>query len=284
MIVRILSNGKSFAGASNYLTHDPDAQTNERVAWTHTLNLANDHVPSAVDEMLWTARNAELLKQEAGIRAGGRATETPVKNLSLNRAREDKPTREHMIETTQEFLRHMNWQEHQAIVVAHNDKPYAHAHVLVNCVHPETGLKLNDGIEQRRAQAWALQYERENNRIYCEQRPLAPEQREATMPHNMWVAFRSAEQEFAQAVREFVPGYETADWKGVLVPKNTPPEIIDKLNSELNAALADPDIKMRLADLGFTPIAGKPADFAKMIAAETDKWGKVVKALGIKAD
>lgn len=85
-------------------------------------------------------------------------------------------------------------------------------------------------------------------------------------------------------VREFVPGYETADWKGVLVPKNTPPEIIDKLNSELNAALADPDIKMRLADLGFTPIAGKPADFAKMIAAETDKWGKVVKALGIKAD
>ena len=61
----------------------PKAKTAERVGWTHTLNLANDHVPSAVDEMLWTARNAELLKQEAGIRAGGRATENAVKHVSL---------------------------------------------------------------------------------------------------------------------------------------------------------------------------------------------------------
>src|SRR3982074_2460495 len=98
MIIRILSSGKSFAGCANYLTHDPQAQTDDRVAWTHTLNLANDHVPSAVDEMLWTARNAELLKQEAGIRAGGRATECPVKEVSLDWSPEDKPTPEHMIE------------------------------------------------------------------------------------------------------------------------------------------------------------------------------------------
>ena len=122
MIIRILSSGKSFTGAANYLTHDPEAQTDERVAWTHTLNLANDHVPSAVDEMLWTARNAELLKQEAGIRAGGRATENPVKHLSLNWSPEDHPTREHMIESTEEFLRHMKWQEHQALLVFHSDK------------------------------------------------------------------------------------------------------------------------------------------------------------------
>jgi hypothetical protein len=69
MIVRIHASGKSFAGTAAYLTHDPQAETRERVAWTHTQNLANDHVPSAVDEMLWTARDAELLKQEAGIRA-----------------------------------------------------------------------------------------------------------------------------------------------------------------------------------------------------------------------
>lgn len=66
MIVRIMSAGKSFKGLSAYLTHDPNADTDERVAWTHTLNCANDHVPSAVDEMVWTARDAELLKQEAG--------------------------------------------------------------------------------------------------------------------------------------------------------------------------------------------------------------------------
>jgi hypothetical protein len=79
MIVKIGKGGKSFKGLSEYLTHDPKANTDERVAWTHTHNLANDHVPSAVDEMYWTAQNAELLKQEAGIRAGGRATEEPVK-------------------------------------------------------------------------------------------------------------------------------------------------------------------------------------------------------------
>ena len=85
-------------------------------------------------------------------------------------------------------------------------------------------------------------------------------------------------------VRDFVPGYETADWKGVLVPKNTPPEIIDKLNRELNATLADPDIKRRLADFGFTPLPGTTADFAKLIADETEKWGKVIRTANIKAE
>jgi hypothetical protein len=69
MIVKIGIGGKSFKGLAEYLTDDPKARTDKRVDWTHTHNLANDHVPSAVDEMLWTARNAELLKQEAGIRA-----------------------------------------------------------------------------------------------------------------------------------------------------------------------------------------------------------------------
>ena len=70
MIVKIQPSGKSFSGLANYLAHDPDqAKTAERVARTHTHNLASDDVPCAVNEMLWTARDAELLKQEAGIRA-----------------------------------------------------------------------------------------------------------------------------------------------------------------------------------------------------------------------
>ncbi len=75
MIVRVMSRGKSFNGLATYLTHDADqAKTTGRVAWTHTHNLANDDVPCAVNGMVWTARDAELLKQEAGVRAGGRAT------------------------------------------------------------------------------------------------------------------------------------------------------------------------------------------------------------------
>jgi len=196
MIIKILSSGKSFSGLSTYLTHDPEAETKERVSWTHTLNLANDHVPSAVDEMLWTTRNAELLKQEAGIRAGGRTTENPVKHLSLNWSPEDNPTREHMIETTEQFLEHMKWQEHQALLVAHEDKAHAHVHVMLNVIHPETGLRLNDDFERRRAQAWALEYEREQGRIYCEQRLKAPEEREDSPTRPAWTAFEKNREKF----------------------------------------------------------------------------------------
>ena len=85
-------------------------------------------------------------------------------------------------------------------------------------------------------------------------------------------------------VGEFVPGYEASAWFGVGAPKNTPSEIIDKLNKEINAGLADPKMKARLADLGGTPLVGSPADFGKLIAEETEKWGKVVKFSGAKAD
>jgi tripartite-type tricarboxylate transporter receptor subunit TctC len=85
-------------------------------------------------------------------------------------------------------------------------------------------------------------------------------------------------------VGEFVPGYEASAWFGIGAPKNTPTEIVDKLNKEINAALADPNMKARLADLGGTALAGSPADFGKFIADETDKWRKVVKFAGIKAE
>jgi tripartite-type tricarboxylate transporter receptor subunit TctC len=85
-------------------------------------------------------------------------------------------------------------------------------------------------------------------------------------------------------VGEFVPGYEASNWYGLGAPKNTPAEIVAKLNKEINAGLADPKLKARLADLGGTVLAGSPADFGKLIADETEKWGKVVKFVGIKAD
>jgi tripartite-type tricarboxylate transporter receptor subunit TctC len=85
-------------------------------------------------------------------------------------------------------------------------------------------------------------------------------------------------------VAEFVPGYEASNWYGIGAPKNTPTEIVEKLNKEINAALADPNLKARLADLGGTVLAGSPADFDKLIAEETEKWGKVVRFTGIKAD
>jgi tripartite-type tricarboxylate transporter receptor subunit TctC len=85
-------------------------------------------------------------------------------------------------------------------------------------------------------------------------------------------------------VDEFVPGYEASAWFGVGAPKSTPAEIVEKLNKEINAALADHNIKARLADVGSTALSGSPADFGKLIADETEKWAKVIKFAGIKAE
>jgi tripartite-type tricarboxylate transporter receptor subunit TctC len=85
-------------------------------------------------------------------------------------------------------------------------------------------------------------------------------------------------------VGDFVPGYEASSWIGLGVPKNTPTEIVDKLNREINAGIADPKIRARLADLGSTVFPGSPADFGKHIADETEKWGKVIRAANLKPD
>ena len=85
-------------------------------------------------------------------------------------------------------------------------------------------------------------------------------------------------------VSDFVPGYEASSWYGIGAPTNTPPEIVEKLNREINAALADPEFEARLADLGNTVLAGSPADFGKLIADETEKWRKVIQAGNIKPE
>jgi tripartite-type tricarboxylate transporter receptor subunit TctC len=83
---------------------------------------------------------------------------------------------------------------------------------------------------------------------------------------------------------DFVPGYEASGWYGIGAPKNTPAEIVDRLNTEINAALADPKMKARFADLGGTVLPGSPADFGKLLADEKEKWGKVIRTANIKAE
>ena len=85
-------------------------------------------------------------------------------------------------------------------------------------------------------------------------------------------------------VADFVPGYDTSTWLGLGLPRNTPTEIVNKLNKEINAGLADPKIKARFAELGGTVLPGSQADFRKLIVEETEKWAKVVKFSGAKAD
>ena len=87
-----------------------------------------------------------------------------------------------------------------------------------------------------------------------------------------------------KTVADFVPGYEASQWYGIGVPRNTPVEIVDKLNKEINAAIADPAMKARFAAIGGEPLPGSPAEFGKLISEETEKWGRVVRAAGIKPE
>ena len=86
------------------------------------------------------------------------------------------------------------------------------------------------------------------------------------------------------ALREYVPDYEASQWYGIGAPRDTPVEIVGRLNMEANNILADPKMQARLADLGQTPLGGSPADFAKLVAEQTEKWGRVVKFSGARAD
>lgn len=199
MVPKLFPAGKSFKGVALYITHDPEkAKTAERVDWTHTLNLAHDHIASAVDEMLWTFRAADMLKEQAGLGAGGRQLKNAAKHFSLNWHPSESPSREHMIETVKSFLKHMGWDEHQAILAGHKDKQ-PHVHVLVNAVHPETGRALDTSFEKRRASDWALQYERDHELIFCEQRLVPKEERTPSPTRASWEKLREVERQFDRA-------------------------------------------------------------------------------------
>ena len=86
------------------------------------------------------------------------------------------------------------------------------------------------------------------------------------------------------AMAEFLPGYEASGWYGIAAPKDTPPEIVERLNREINAGLSDAKTRDRLADLGCLMSAGPPADFAKFVAGEIEKWSKVIRTAGLKAE
>ena len=103
-------------------------------------------------------------------------------------------------------------------------------------------------------------------------------------PLAVTTAIRSEVLPDAPTVGEFLPGYEVSSWQGIGAPRKTPAEIIEKLNREINVVLADPKIKAQLADLGNAAIPGSPADFGRLIADETEKWGKVIRAANIKAE
>jgi hypothetical protein len=210
MIIKLHKPGRSFKGVCRYLMHDAKADTAERVAWTHTVNVANDDVPSAVNEMLWTFRSADALKRQAGISTGGSKLEKPVKHFSLSWAHGEAPAKEHVIETVQKYMKHMGWSDRQAVLVAHDDTRHSHVHVVMNSISPADGRAVRSSNDWRRSEAFALQYEREHGQIHCEQRLKGQEERHPTPTRESWQRAKKSEIAFDRAEIERLtktPGY-----------------------------------------------------------------------------
>jgi hypothetical protein len=172
MVPRVSSPGRSFKGAGQYYLHDKDATTSHRVAFTRTHNLPTSDPHKALGWMAWTALTAEDLKREAGYKGGGRRAEKPVWTISLAWHPEQRPTEAQMIEVGLSWLKARGLQEHQVLMVGHRDEAHPHIHLIVNLIHPTTGLLNKKAVSHAKlaSSKWAEAMERDDGKIYCEQR------------------------------------------------------------------------------------------------------------------
>lgn len=177
MVPRVSSNGpgRSFFHAGLYYLHDKRepgeeyAYTDERVEFSHTRNLTTNDPDQALYAMYRTAEREKELKRSAGLWTGGEKCRRPVITFSLSWALSEDPTREHMIETGRAYQAHLGLAEHQALYVAHNDEDYKHLHIILNRVHPQTGMVAALKRTKLKSSEFALAYE-EKHGIHCHQR------------------------------------------------------------------------------------------------------------------
>lgn len=199
MIIRIQASGGSFLGAGKYYLHDKlsdelaaaagsgervamRGQSDDRVWFTDTRNCLSLDPERALEEMWRTADDQAYLKLQAGVKRGGRVCTDPVKTISLSWHKDDQPEPQHMIEQADSFLQHMGWEKHQAVYVGHNDTGHRHIHIVLNRVNPENGRTLDDYQEKKRAQVWALAYEKVQENVRCEERERRAAMREQREP------------------------------------------------------------------------------------------------------
>lgn len=160
MIVKLSSSG-SFEKSAHYFTHDKGADTAERVAWTQTANMLTDDPAKAWKVMAHTALHQDQLKQRSNIPLTGRKVKHPAVSFSLSWDANDKPDKAEMLHASRDAINRLGLTDHEAIIVAHNDRPHPHVHVLVNKIHPKTGRTADLYYARNKLSGWASQYQRE---------------------------------------------------------------------------------------------------------------------------
>lgn len=174
MVPKIHAKGSSFKGCANYVLHDKDAQTSERVAWTCTRNLATDDPDMAWRVMAATALDQDRLKKEAGVRNTGRKSDKSVLHFTLSWHAEEAAelSPEEQMRAVNTILHVMKAGDRQVLVVGHNDEPQPHVHVILNRISPEDGRMLSSSFEKLIASRWAQKYEQERGKIFCHERVI----------------------------------------------------------------------------------------------------------------
>ena len=173
MVPKLHKKGSSFKGAATYLLHDKGrAKSSHRVSWTQTRNLAVHDPQVAWRIMAATAIDQERLKEQAGIKATGRKSHLSVLHLTLAWHPEEKDTltREDMKRAATGAIRALGAEDHQILIIAHNDEDHPHIHILINRVNPHDGRMLSSSKEKLELSRWAEEYEKERGKIYCEER------------------------------------------------------------------------------------------------------------------
>jgi hypothetical protein len=192
MIPRITNGGHSFKGAYQYFGHDKEhLPTKERIDWTHTENMLTRDPDKAWKVMAYTAMEHDRLKEASGHKATGRKLEKPVFTYSLAWHPEQDPDKEHMLETAKKTLAMLNLTGHEALIIAHRDEPQRHVHVVVNRVHPLTGIAADLSYSKSKFSEFARLYEQEHGKIYCLQREENYQKRkqgEKTRYHDLHIA------------------------------------------------------------------------------------------------
>ena len=170
MVPKVAGKGKSFKGAGLYYLHDKQASTAERVAFTQTRNLATDDAEFAIRLMAYTAMRQAQIKAGSGAAVTGRKLVHSVYCYSLSWAPDEAPTQEEMLEAAHETLEALGVADHEALLVSHNDEPHPHIHVILNRVHPETGLAAKLACDHLILSRWAEGFERRQGQIRCDER------------------------------------------------------------------------------------------------------------------
>jgi hypothetical protein len=182
MVPKIVAKGTSFKGAAGYLLHDKGStSTAQRVAWSETRNLLTGDPGKAWRIMAATALDQDRLKAQAGIKASGRRSVQSVLHLVLSWHPEeaDALTRDEIRRCAIGAIEALGAEDRQALLIAHNDEPQPHVHVLINRVSPNDGRMLSSSKDQLKLSKWAQAYESERGKIYCEERVLNNSRRDA---------------------------------------------------------------------------------------------------------